>query len=148
MSSGGTNAPEAVSRIKEGKGDFAKVGEVKGFKVLKYKDSTNAKVPLFAGDSQVYLVVNGNNEIKHITFYKNHEITRSIDLDGGTLGIHAHNWKAVDGQPRRTKPKHDVLSGTEWALTLMILNEVERGGLFKLGKGVDRQNRKFLRSPG
>ena len=93
MATGGSASPDAVSRIRKGEGDFEKVDEINGIKVIKHKTSKNAKMPRVAGKSETYIVVNKDGEICYITKYDSHGLVREIDLNDGP--IHAHTWHTV-----------------------------------------------------
>ena len=77
--------------------EFNHEGEIDGVAVLRQTKDTSNKEPVYAGNSNSYIILDKDKDIpKNICYYKDHKLKDSIDFEykGDTINVHQHAWES------------------------------------------------------
>lgn len=93
--------------------EWQSIGRLDGIKLIvnTNEEKKNAAQPTYSNTANTkYFTVSGNSgKIKQISYYKNHEIYRSVDIDMSGRGKHhAHIWDKGKGARVSHDPSHKV----------------------------------------
>lgn len=90
--------------------EYKTVGILGGKKIIAIPDKTNYAQPTISNTPNTVYFTEKRGQIVQISFYHNHKITRSIDLND-PKGIHGHRWtRDTNGLPKRVShdPKAEI----------------------------------------
>nr|DAF16115.1 MAG TPA: hypothetical protein [Caudoviricetes sp.] len=77
--------------------DFKHEDDIDGAAVLRQTKDTSNKEPVYAGNSNCYIILDKDEDVpKNICYYKDHKLKYSIDFDykGNNINVHQHAWES------------------------------------------------------